>query len=1131
MPTIVELTLRRLPDRSLVAELHAELPRSRADLGSAPVTISVEPLRGLHLLSDAYGAALTAMALPASLHPAWQRARGYAERDGQGLHVRVRIDDPTGELHALRWELLRDPLGNAPLADQEGGSLARLVILDDLHDRALPARPALRALVAVAGPVDAAQWGLDPVDVTGEAARARQALGEMQADVLAAAPGLATLANLREGLRAGPHVLYLTCHGKTSEAGTTLYLVSADGHAAPITGADLAAEITALAPEHRPLLAVLVACEGASQEDAPLAAVGPLLARAGVPAVVAMQATISLEAAASFTWRLLCELRRDGRIDWALAAARKEMGSEWWVPVLWLRMRDGRLWESETPPTTAGAQVSFGTTQAKTVTIGDVAGHDIYHTTINVWLWDHFGDAVPAWLAQQLDQEEQKKDKKERLAAADLERLKQEAQRRWSQIDWIRAAQTYREKILDLYGSMHIFGMSQPVPLTNVFTDVYLLDKPSALRRHTIEELKKRPLMHGDLESIEQRREGRALVTRHKRLFILGQPGAGKTTFLKHLNIQAVQNQLDAIPIFVPLKAWSDTKLDLMDFLVHQFAICNFPNAKPFIETILDEGRAIVLFDGLDEVSAEDGKHQRTTQAIHEFAQRYIESRIVITCRTAATEYTFERFTYCEIADFTQIEIETFVGRWFQEDNVKRVAFLKAFAQPEYERLRDLARRPLLLTMLCLTFYETMRFPQRRAELYEEAIDALLKKWDNSRSIQRDQPYRRLSLGYKRQLLTELAAETFERSEFFISRAYLVGRIVRFLRRLPQADQSEDIDGETILRSIEAQHGVLIERAHGIYSFSHLTFHEYFAARYIANRQSKQSICGLIAQAINPQWKEILLLTTSMLDYDQAALLFHLWSEQLQIMLVDNPPLDRLLDWPVQQAQVKDLGSRATALAISMIDQTIQINQEIIAILENINRVINCDSDKIFNNKDIASPERTTAILRTRTSDIEYIINNTNSISSGLNIFGRGILNHEYNIESSEIFDHKTTTDTLTLLSNLNDIAFSIGLDFEHSTEFIAKIANLRAIIRLQDYARSYSYSFSKIATRFMHKGTNNQIPTFVHIPQRNWQLTEDQLKTFGAYLYSTELLLECLDLAAVEDRQAVLVRLLVPPE
>jgi len=348
MPATIELHICRRPDTSLSAELRAYQRGVTVLAPAQAVTINGTTLLALTSLPTAYGTTLAEMVFPAPLRAAWERARGHAEGTGQGIHLRVLLDDRSGALHALRWELLRDPATNAALAQQEDGSLARLIASDSLHDPDPPAKPALRALVAVAGPSDHAIYELAPVDVAGEAARAREALGTIEPDLLTDTPsGLATLANIRDGMRAEAHILYLICHGKQTPQGTVLYLVGDNGMAAPITGEDLAATIAALDKDHRPLLAVLVACESASQEDAPLASVGPLLARAGVPAVIAMQAKISMAAAAQLTARLLRELARDGRIDRALAAARKEMGDAWWVPVLWLRWRDGRLWQDE----------------------------------------------------------------------------------------------------------------------------------------------------------------------------------------------------------------------------------------------------------------------------------------------------------------------------------------------------------------------------------------------------------------------------------------------------------------------------------------------------------------------------------------------------------------------------------------------------------------------------------------------------------------------------------------------------------------------------------------------------------------------------------------------------------------
>jgi predicted NACHT family NTPase len=70
--------------------------------------------------------------------------------------------------------------------------------------------------------------------------------------------------------------------------------------------------------------------------------------------------------------------------------------------------------------------------------------------------------------------------------------------------------------------------------------------------------------------------------------------------------------------------------------------------------------------------------------------------------------------------------------------------------------------------LLCLSFEETLTFPQRRAEIYEEALDALLKKWDASRSIKRDRIYYGMTAGRKRQMLARIATKSFQMNEYFI---------------------------------------------------------------------------------------------------------------------------------------------------------------------------------------------------------------------------------------------------------------------------------------------------------------------------------------------------------------------------
>jgi hypothetical protein len=72
------------------------------------------------------------------------------------------------------------------------------------------------------------------------------------------------------------------------------------------------------------------------------------------------------------------------------------------------------------------------------------------------------------------------------LASSTKEKISGE----WEKFEWSLAAKRYRQKIYDLYSTMRILGSPYPVPLEAIYTDLHILDKPTAYRRHNIEQLK-----------------------------------------------------------------------------------------------------------------------------------------------------------------------------------------------------------------------------------------------------------------------------------------------------------------------------------------------------------------------------------------------------------------------------------------------------------------------------------------------------------------------------------------------------------------------------------------------------------------------------------------------------------------
>ena len=300
--------------------------------------------------------------------------------------------------------------------------------------------------------------------------------------------------------------------------------------------------------------------------------------------------------------------------------------------------------------------------------------------------------------------------------------------------------------------------------------------------------------------------------------------------------------------------------------------MCGFPEDKAheFVMHVLSGGKCLVLLDGFDEVA---GNTDRAVSEINQLVQRCPNNRYVLSCRLAAHSYVFESFVDVEMADFDDEQVDSFVRNWFGKDAKTASECLLRLRDPENKPIRELASVPLLLTLLCIAYDDALDFPPNRADLYKDAMDALLKKWDTSRRVKREDVYKWMTLRQKEVMLSRIAASTFEQGRYFIPRVDLETRIAEHISNLqgsaPDAATTPlSVESETVLRSIEAHHGLLVERAKGVYSFSHLTVQEYFTARHIVDTEAGGSVDKLIAKHLfEAEWREVFLLIAGMISY------------------------------------------------------------------------------------------------------------------------------------------------------------------------------------------------------------------------------------------------------------------------
>ncbi|BAZ13529.1 NACHT domain family protein [Calothrix sp. NIES-4071] len=457
--------------------------------------------------------------------------------------------------------------------------------------------------------------------------------------------------------------------------------------------------------------------------------------------------------------------------------------------------------------------------------------------------------------------------------------------------------------------TMRVLDMTQPIGLDDIYTSVNILETITGRRRLSVSELIKDTSTE-DFERFRlgevcsERVPGLKAVAKYSKLIILGKPGAGKTTFLKHLAYSCIKGkfQENRIPLFITLKDFAEApnQPSLFTYLNQIFVnsiTINTDARINSIEQLLKQGKLLVLLDGLDEAREVDSA--RVLNQIQGFTNDFPKNQFVITCRIASREFTFQQFTEVEVADFNDEQIESFSQKWFtaKNDTVKATKFIEKLQ--DSEPYRELASLPLLLTLLCLVFEESAEFPKNRSELYKEGLDILLKKWDGKRNIERDQVYKRLSLKRKEDLLSQVAYSTFERGQYFFKQKEVELRIIEYICHLPDCSDDPEalqLDSEAVLKSIEAQHGLFVERARGIYSFSHLTFHEYFTARKIVtNTYNDRLLRDLATRITEKRWSEVFLLTVGMLD--NADPLLQLMKQEIDKLLRSDDKLQQFLAW------------------------------------------------------------------------------------------------------------------------------------------------------------------------------------------------------------------------------------------
>ena len=377
------------------------------------------------------------------------------------------------------------------------------------------------------------------------------------------------------------------------------------------------------------------------------------------------------------------------------------------------------------------------------------------------------------------------------------------------------------------------------------------------------------------------------------RSVILGDPGSGKSTLLRALALSWADKSLaklkgEPIPLLIELRLYAQDKdkgicNDFLEYLHRGNTACRLNQLE--LNELLKTGRAVALFDGVDEVF--DSKlREAVVTDIHRFSNRYPAVQMVVTSRWLGYKSETLRqaeFAHYMLQDLNDEQIEDFLERWHaltftkaQKEERERKQGRLQRAIEESKAIRELAGNPLLLTMMAI-LNRNQELPRDRARLYEEASKVLLYQWDVEGKLyeQADLKHWQIDVRDKQAMLRKVAhhmqANEQGLSGNVISRDDLEEILTAYLKK-QDVDRARPV-ARVMIEQLRARNFILCYLGADSYAFVHLTFLEYFCAsefvyQFEKERMlEKEDLKALYGEYfLNEAWDEVLRLIAGMVE-------------------------------------------------------------------------------------------------------------------------------------------------------------------------------------------------------------------------------------------------------------------------
>ncbi|MBD2175312.1 hypothetical protein H6F42_00080 [Pseudanabaena sp. FACHB-1998] len=509
----------------------------------------------------------------------------------------------------------------------------------------------------------------------------------------------------------------------------------------------------------------------------------------------------------------------------------------------------------------------------------------------------------------------------------------------------VKAARAYTKSYLESHALVQLVGMQKPIALSSIYIPQRFQTHTSIRNFDSVNELEE--AFTRDLQRSNQNKGSNLLglntANEEEYLTILGDPATGKTTFLKYVGLEALRYpegryKHNVLPIFLHLWRFCSEADTLLLAITEELEKCGFPFANDLAVWLLKNGKLLILIDGLNESPL---SQKYLSHHVHAFVKAYPNNRYIVSSRLNSYQNSLGQFLEVAMQSWSDLHTQEYIHKWFaiaydQSSNskVNQVATIPNSSQEldkasdeaqrcwEILQINDIARglanSPLSLSLLCLLCDRRLSLPANLSGLYEKAIHLLLEEKVLQHQQINNPDEKSISTEVLDLVITEIAYKSFEFQNMMLPLEEVKQQIQTIL--VSCNGDLQKLNVEFVLKVLQ-QVGICKATKFNTstnFVFCHITFQEYFTARYIYNHNKVKLL--VTYHLSDRRWQQVFLLLAGMMIGNIEELLLNIESQASSF--INTNRLRDILEWLDQitsnsRSNLKNVSKRIATLFLA----------------------------------------------------------------------------------------------------------------------------------------------------------------------------------------------------------------------